>query len=263
MFLDAWRFQRDYFYDPNMHGVDWQAVRERYGRLLEDAVTRSDVNFVLGEMIGELDASHTYRGGGEIDQPPPREIGLLGVDWEVAGGAYRVAKIVRGGRWDAEVRPPLDAPGIDVDEGTWVLAANGVALDPEQEPWAAFDGLAGKAVTLTVNDRPTRQGARDVLVETLTLEQDMRLRHLAWIEENRRVVAEASDGRVGYVYVPDTGVEGQTELVRQFRAQFGLPGLVSGCIQPRRSAATRSSRESLRHHAVLEPGYWPLRHGGS
>jgi tricorn protease len=226
IFLDAWRFQRDYFYDPNMHGVDWQAVRRQYGALLEDAVTRSDVNFVLGEMIGELDASHTYRGGGEVDQAPGREIGLLGVDWELADGAYRVARIVRGGPWDAEVRSPLDAPGVDVDEGTWVLAANGVPLDPAHEPWAAFDGLAGKPVTLTVNDRPDRRGARDVLVQTLTLDEDLRLRHLAWIEENRRTVAEASGGRVGYVYVPDTGQEGQTELVRQFRAQFGMPGLL-------------------------------------
>lgn len=226
IFLDAWRFQRDYFYDPNMHGVDWQAVRQRYGALLEDAVTRSDVNFVLGEMIGELDASHTYRGGGEVDQPPARQIGLLGVDWEVADGAYRVARIVRGGPWDAEVRSPLTAPGVEVAEGTWVLAANGVPLDPAQEPWAAFDGLAGAPVTLTVNSRPTRDGARDVLVETLTLEQDLRLRHLEWIEGNRRLVAEASGGRVGYVYVPDTGQGGQTELVRQFRAQFGMPGLV-------------------------------------
>lgn len=226
IFLDAWRFERDYFYDPNMHGVDWDAVREHYGRLLEDAVTRSDVNFVLGEMIGELDASHTYRGGGDVDQPEPRQVGLLGVDWEIADGAYRVARIVRGGPWDAEVRSPLDAPGVEVEEGTWVLAANGVPLDPAHEPWAAFDGLAGEAVTLTVNDRPDRRGARDVLVKTLTLEEDIRLRHLEWIEENRQIVAEASGGRVGYVYVPDTGIDGQTELVRQFRAQFRMPGLV-------------------------------------
>jgi tricorn protease len=226
IFLDAWRFERDYFYDPNMHGVDWAAVRERYGALLEDAVTRSDVNFVLGEMIGELDASHTYRGGGELEQPPERQIGLLGVDWEIADGAYRVARIVRPGPWDAEVRSPLLAPGVNVDEGTWVLAANGVPLAPPQEPWAAFDGLAGMPVVLTINSRPTREGARDVLVQTLTLEQDLRLRHLEWIEANRRQVAEASGGRVGYIYVPDTGQAGQTELVRQFRAQFGKDGLV-------------------------------------
>lgn len=226
IFLDAWRFQRDYFYDPNMHGVDWDAVREHYARLLEDAVTRGDVNFILGEMIAELDASHAYRGGGDVDQPPARQTGLLGVDWEVADGAYRVARIVRGGPWDAEVRSPLDDPAVEVDEGDWVLAVNGVPLDPEREPWTALDGLAGAPVTLTVNDRPTAQGARDVLVRTLTLEEDLRLRHLEWIEGNRQLVAEASGGRVGYVYVPDTGVDGQTELVRQFRAQFNLPGLV-------------------------------------
>ena len=226
IFLDAWRFERDYFYDPNMHGVDWQAVRKHYGALLEDAVTRSDVNFVLGEMIGELDASHTYRGGGDLEQPPARAAGLLGVDWELADGAYRVARIVRPGQWDAEVRSPLLESGVGLEEGTWVLAANGVPLDPSREPWAAFDGMAGEPVLLTVNDRPTADGARDVLVRTLTLEEDLRLRHLAWIEANRRQVAQASGGRVGYVYVPNTGLEGQTELVRQFRAQFARQGLV-------------------------------------
>ncbi len=227
LFADAWRFQRDYFYDPNLHGLDWAAMRERYGRLLEDAVTRWDVNFVLGELIGELDASHTYRGGGDLESPPARGAGLLGADWELADGAYRIARILQGAPWDdAEVRSPLRAPGVGVREGDWVLAVNGVPLDPARDPWAAFDGLAGRTVQLTVNGRPTTEGARQVLVETLDADEETRLRHLAWVDANRRRVEEASGGRIGYVYVPDTGQGGQTELVRQFTAQFERDGLI-------------------------------------
>jgi len=224
IFNDVWRFERDYFYDPNMHGVDWAGLRVRYGKLLDAAVTRWDVNAVIGELIAELSSSHTYRGGGDTEPAKDIQVGYLGVDWELAGGAYRVRKIIRGAPWDAEVRSPLDQPGIGVKEGNYILAVNGMALDPSQAPWGAFAGLAGKSVTLTVNDKPNLQGSHDVLVETL--KDETRLRHLAWIEANRRRVDEATGGKIGYVYVPSTGLDGQDELVRQFAAQFDKQGLI-------------------------------------
>jgi tricorn protease len=224
IFSDVWRFQRDFFYDPNMHGVDWPQMRERYGALVDDAATRSDVNFIIGELIAELNASHTYRGGGDTETPERRGVGLLGVDWALDDGAYRIANVVEGAPWDAEARSPLHAPGVDVSEGDYVLAVNGVPMDPDAAPWAAFDGLAGETVELTVNDQPSMDGARTVLVETMT--SDDRLRYLDWIDEKRRRVAEATDGQVGYVYVPNTGIDGQTELVRQFRAQFEKKALI-------------------------------------
>lgn len=224
IFTDAWRLQRDYFYDPTMHGVDWEAMRERYGALLDDVVTRWDLNFVIGELIGELNTSHSYRGGGDVEEPARRGVGLLGVDWELADGAYRIAKIVRGAPWDTEQRSPLAEPGVDVAEGDWVLAVNGTPVDPAKDPWAAFQGLAETAVLLTVNDRPSFEGAREVLVTTLSSED--RLRNLAWIESNRLKVDQASGGRIGYVYVPSTGIGGQTELYRMFRAQFHKDGLI-------------------------------------
>ncbi|UCC73709.1 MAG: PD40 domain-containing protein [Gemmatimonadota bacterium] len=224
LFTDAWRFERDYFYDPNMHGVDWNAMREQYGRLIEDAVTRWDVNFVLGELIAELSASHTYRGGGDTESAGQRGVGLLGVDWSLENGAYRIAEIIGGAPWDADVRSPLAQPGVDVSEGDYILAVNGVPLDAAKDPWAAFQGLADETVELTVNSRPTIDGARTVLVETLSSET--RLRHLAWIEANRSRVEEATNGRVGYVYVRSTAFDGQTELVRQFAAQFHKDGLI-------------------------------------
>ena len=223
IFADVWRFQRDFFYDEGMHGVDWDAMRERYGALIEDAVTRWDVNFVIGELIAELNASHTYRGGGDTENEPQRSTGLLGVDWAVENGAYRIENIVNGAPWDSEVRSPLRRSGIDVEEGDYVLAVNGIPLDTSRDPWAAFQGLTGP-VMLTVNDTPDMDGAREVLVDPL--EDETRLRNLAWIESNRRRVEEASDGRVGYIYVPDTGVGGQTELARQFNAQYTKDALI-------------------------------------
>jgi tricorn protease len=224
IFNDVWRIERDYFYDPNMHGVDWNAMRSRYGALIDDAVTRWDVNYVIGELIAELNASHTYRGGGDTEPEERRGVGLLGVNWSLENGAYRIAEIIEGARWDAEARSPLSLPGVDVSEGDYILAVNGLPLDTSRDPWAAFQGLAGATVSLTVNDRPSMDGAREVVVETLRSET--RLRHLAWIEANRARVDEATDGRIGYIYVRSTGVDGQSELVRQFSAQFHKDGLI-------------------------------------
>lgn len=224
IFNDVWRFERDFFYDPNMHGVNWPAMRTQYGRLLDDAVTRWDVNFVIGEMISELSSSHTYRGGGDVEHAQDVKFGYLGVDWELSNGAYRIRKIIRGAPWDTEVRSPLDMSGIDINEGDYVLAVNGEPMDAAKAPWAAFAGLDKKPVVLTVNAKPTLDGARTVLVETL--DDETRLRHLAWIEANRKRVEVATGGKIGYVYVPSTGIDGQSELVRQFTAQFDKQGLI-------------------------------------
>jgi tricorn protease len=146
------------------------------------------------------------------------------VDFTVNSNAFRITRILDGAAWDSEVRSPLKHPGVEVKEGEYLLAVNGLPLDIEQEPYAAFQGLADKPVFLSINDQPTMEGAREVLVQTLGSES--RLRHLAWIEQNRKHVEEASGGKIGYVYVPDTGRGGQAELVRQFRGQFQKPGLI-------------------------------------
>jgi tricorn protease len=224
LFTEAWRLERDFFYDPGMHGVSWNLMRQRYSDLLKDAVTRWDVNYLLGELIGELNSSHTYRSGGDVEQADQRGVGYLGVDFVLENGAYRIQRIIDGAEWDAEERSPLKRPGIEVKEGDYVLAVNGLPLEPTQEPYAAFQGLADKPVLLSINDQPKLEGAREVLVQTLGSEA--RLRHLAWIEKNRKRVEDASGGQIGYVYVPDTGRGGQSELVRQFRAQFNKAGLI-------------------------------------
>jgi len=225
IFNDVWRTYRDYFYDPNMHGLDWDALGAQYGALLDDATTRWDVNFIIGELIAEINASHTYVAGGDTEHAPRRPVGLLGVDWELDNGVYRVARIIDGAPWDgADVRSPLAAPGVDLAAGDYILAVNGAPIDTARDPYAAFEGLADQTIALTVNSAPTLEGSREVLVETLADETELRSRE--WIEANRRWVLENSDGTVGYVYVPNTSVSGQTELVRQLNSQHNLPGLI-------------------------------------
>ena len=224
MFNDAYRIERDFFYDPNMHGVDWNALKVRYGALVDAAVTRWDMDWILGQFIAELNSSHTYNYAGEEEQAPARSVGMLGADWELANGAYRIKQIIRGGPWDAAVRSPLDEPGVAVKAGEYVLAVNGERVDPKKDPWAAFQGLGGKTVVLTVNASPSLSGAREVVVSCLSDETELRYR--AWIEERRQIVDKATNGKVGYIYVQSTGVDAQNELVRQFMAQFRKDGLI-------------------------------------
>lgn len=224
LFMDAWRIERDYFYDKGMHGVDWKLVKERYLKMLEGAMSREEVNFVLGEMIGELNASHTYRSGGDEEESKNKPVGYLGVDWAAEGKYYKIGKIIKPAAWDAEVRSPLDMSGAEIKEGHYILAVNGVPLTTEQEPFAAFHGLANKAVEITYNTKASWDGAKTTVVQTMS--DESRLRHLAWIESNRKRVEEASNGDIGYIYVPSTGVDGQNELMRQFNAQWDKKALV-------------------------------------
>ncbi|HYF30211.1 MAG TPA: PDZ domain-containing protein [Chitinophagaceae bacterium] len=224
IYMDAWRIQRDYFYDPNMHGVDWNQVRDRYAKMLEGATTREEANFVIGEMIGELNASHTYFSGGDLERSKTQNTGYLGVDYEPDGEYYKIKKIIRGAAYDAEARSPLDISGIDAKEGMYILAVNGLPLTTAQDPYAAFEGLAGKAVEITYNTKPSFSGAKTVTVQLLG--DEYRLRHLAWINEMAKKVSEATNDEIGYIYVPSTGVEGQNELIRQFNAQWQKKGLI-------------------------------------
>jgi len=274
LFMDTYRFERDFFYDPGMHGVNWDAMKARYMPLLDDAVTRWDVNWIIGEFLGELNASHTYHGGGDLETAPTRSIGMLGVDWELTDGAYRVKHIVRGGPWDTDVVSPLDEPGVDVREGDYVLAVNGRPLDTKADPWASFEDLGRKTVVLTVGASPSPATARQVVVTCLDDETELRFR--AWIEERRQLVDKATSGKAGYIYVQSTGIEAQNELMRQFMAQWKKEGLViderwrcrhsrGGFQWPggRRLSARRAHRRRRDGHGLRGgAGGWPLRAAG-
>lgn len=226
MFTESWRILRDFFYDPGMHGVDWKKMREHYGAMLPDCVTRGDLSYVIREMISELNVGHAYyQTGFEGDPEPSTSIGLLACDFELADGAYRIRKIYEGGPWDIDARGPLSQPGVDVKEGDYLLAVNDAALDMSRDPWAAFIGLADRVAKLTVSDKPTLDdSARSVTLKLLA--DDSYIRFRAWIEQNRRYVSEKSGGRIGYVYVPDTGVNGQNNLFRQYYSQLGKAAMI-------------------------------------
>lgn len=225
IYNDAWRTMRQFFYAPNMHGVNWPAMREHYAGMLDDCASREDLSYVIGELISELNVGHAYYGGGDTGSAPSVPVGMLGADFELKDGAYRIATIYRGAPWDADARGPLGEPGIKVKEGDYVLAVNGVPVDPSKDPWAAFLGLADKVVTLTLSDKPKLDAdARQVPVQLASNEGDVRYR--AWIERNRAYVEKQTGGRVGYVYVPNTGTDGQNDLVRQLVGQRGKDALI-------------------------------------
>jgi tricorn protease len=229
MFREAWRLQRDYFYDAGMHGVNWQGVYDQYAPLLDQLAAREDLSYLISEMISELNVGHAYYQGGDVESAPSRNVGLLGVDWKLdgddTGKAYRIAKILRGADWDLDARGPLSTQGLGIEEGDYVLAVNGVPIDTSRSPWAAFIGLGNKAVTLTVSKKPVMDDtAKDVVVTTITSEGSLRYRQ--WIESKRAYVAQKSEGKIGYIYVPNTGVDGQTDLVRQFQGQYDLKALI-------------------------------------
>jgi tricorn protease len=226
MYNDTWRRYRDFFYDPGMQQVDWNGIRKEYEELLNDAITRWDVNNILQEMVSELSAGHTYVSGGDVEQAKNRTNGFLGIDWALENNTYKIKRIVHAAQWDNEVRSPLEASGVNVKEGDYILSVNGRTLDPKIDPYAMFEGLAGKAVALRINSNPTFEGSREVIIKTLQPQEEARLRHLEWIEGNRKKVEELSGGQLGYMYMPNTGTLGQTELMRQFYAQIDKQGFV-------------------------------------
>jgi tricorn protease len=226
IFMDTWRRHRDFFYDPEMHQVDWEEMRDRYGALLEDARTRWDVSFIQSNLAAELSAGHTYTFGGDVEQAPSRQTGFLGIDWEMENNRYRINRIAKPAVWDTEVRSPFDSPGVDVEVGDYILAVNGIDLDPNKDPYAAFDGLTGKTVSLTISQSGNLGDSKHHVITCLTQSEEINLRYLEWIENNRQMVDKLSDGQLGYVYMSNTADRGQLELVRMYYGQLDKQGFI-------------------------------------
>jgi len=224
MFEEVWRIERDFFYDPNMHGCDWPAIKEKYRPFLAHVGHRSDLNYLLSEMIGEMVVGHNYVGGGDSYRPETVPVGLLGAEFEIAEGHYRIAKIYTGENWNPELRAPLTEPGIDVAQGDYILAVNGRPLAAEDNIFGHFEKTAGFQTVLLVNGEPSREGARQVTV--LPVSSDRRLRYRDWIEGNRRKVSEMTGGRVAYIYMPNTAGGGYTAFNRYFFSQQDKEALI-------------------------------------
>jgi tricorn protease len=228
MYRETWRIERDFFYDPALHGLDLAAAKERYRPYLADLGDRSDLNYLFHEMLGYLTVGHLYLGGGDQAEVETVPGGLLGADFEldssVEGGRYRFRRIYGGENWNPELAAPLTQPGVNVTAGEYLLAVNGRDLRATDEVYALFEGTAGKPVTIRVGPRADGQGSREVTVVPVDSETSLRL--LAWVEGNRRKVDELSQGRLAYVYLPDTGEAGYTYFNRYFFAQVGRQGAI-------------------------------------
>jgi tricorn protease len=226
IFNEAWRLERDFFYAPNMHGVNWELMRERYGQLLPYVAHRSDLNYLIGEMIGELCCSHTYVSGGDRTKLELVKTGLLGVDWELdtLSGFYRVKKIYPGENWEKNLRSPLTEPGVSVKEGEYILGVDNNTLQYPTNPYSLFENTVGKTVILKVNSKPSLDGAREVEVKPIDSEYDLRANF--WVETNRRKVEEATGGRVGYIFLPNMGGEGLNQFAKSFFPQIRKEGLI-------------------------------------
>ncbi len=225
MYNEIWRLQREHFWVPDMGGVDWASVREKYRPLVDRVASRGEFSDLIWEMQGELGSSHAYEFGGEYREHPEYPQGYLGVDWELDHdtGEYRIGRIVRGDPWSSEWSSPLLAPGANVAEGDVVLAINGQRLSPERGPWHLLVNQAGNEVQLLV--RPASGGEpRTVTVKALG--DEFRTRYRDWVESNRRTVHEATDDKVGYLHIPDMGPEGFAEFHRYYLAEYDHDALI-------------------------------------
>ena len=224
IFHEAWRVERDFYWDPDMAGTDWKMIGQRYEALLPWVAHRSDLNYIIGEMIAELSTSHTYVNGGDLPDRPQVGTGLLGADYTVDNGFYKIAKIYRGENWDETTRSPLTEPGLKVKAGDYLIAVNGIAVRAPANPYSFFQNLAGKVVSLKINDKPSADGAWEISVKTVAGETG--LRYYDWVESRRKIVSDATNGRIAYMHVPDTAINGLQAFDKYFQAQVGKEGLI-------------------------------------
>ncbi len=226
IYNEAWRQMRDFFYAPNMNGVNWPAMRDKYAALLPFVNHRNDLTYLLGEMIGELNNGHAYVGGGERPETPRIKLGLLGAEFsrDAATRAYRIDRILPGENWDEPTRSPLTAIGLNVKEGDYLLAINGVPVAKLANLYDGLIGAAGKQVTLRVNSKPVEEGARDIIV--VPTADEAPLYYLAWVRKNIDYVSKKTDGKVGYLHIPDMGRPGLNEFTKLYFPQIRKKALI-------------------------------------
>jgi tricorn protease len=224
IFYEGWRNQRDYLYVPNMHGADWPRMKEMYGQLLPYVNHRADLNYLIDMMGSEIAIGHSYVRGGDMPSVPPSPGGLLGADFTIDNGRYKIARIYDNESWNPDLHAPLAEPGVNVATGDYILAINGEELRAPDNIYRLLDGTANKQTVLTVNSRPSMDGAHQITVVPVANEQALRTR--AWVESNRRLVDKLSNGQLAYVYLPNTGQPGYASFNRYYFAQQDKLGAI-------------------------------------
>jgi tricorn protease len=256
MYREAWRIERDFFYDPNYHGLDLQATAKKYEPYLASLAHRADLNYLFNEMLGELTIGHLYVQGG--DTPDPKRVagGLLGADYKIENGRYRFAHVYNGENWNPQLRAPLTQPGVNVVAGEYLLAVRGRELRATDNLYSFFESTAGKQVLIKVGPNPDGTGAREVTV--VPVANEGALRNLAWVEENRRLVDKLSGGKLAYVYLPDTAQGGYTFFNRYFFSQLDKQGAV---IDERFNSGGHGADYIIDYLKKPLMSYWAVRDG--
>jgi tricorn protease len=224
IYNETWRIERDFFYDPHYHGLDLDKAKKKYEPYLAGIASRGELTYLFEECLGELTVGHMFVGGGERPETKKVKGGLLGADYTLENGRYRIAKVYDGENWNPGLQAPLTQPGVNVKAGDYVLAVNGRELHSTDNIYSFFEETAGKQVVLKVGANADAKDSRDVTV--VPVESEEGLRHLDWIEGNRRKVDQATGGRIAYVHVPNTAGAGYTSFNRYFFAQVGKEGAI-------------------------------------
>ena len=226
IFDEAWRINRDYFYDPNMHGADWPAMKAKYSVFLPDLACRSDLNRLIQWMCSELCVGH-HRVYGPYDQMGKSQTvggGLLGADYVISDNRYRIAKIYGGLNWSPDLKSPLTEPGLNVKKGDYILAVNGIDVTADKNIYSFFENTQGKIVELTIGEKPDYSGSR--VIKVVPVANEYSLRNRDWVEGNLKKVTEATNGQVAYVYVPNTSGQGYEYFKRYFYPQANRKAII-------------------------------------
>lgn len=257
IYHEAWRINRDFFYDKGMHGASWPTLRQKHAKLLGEVPTRDDLNRVIRALLSELSVGHSYLiGGDRVYATKSVPVGLLGADYEVADGRYRFKTIYGGLNWDPKLKAPLIAPGVDVKAGAYLLAVDGEDVPADREIYSFFENKFGRRVELTVGLKPDGSDARKVIVEPIVDEHALRNRH--WVESNLKKVHERTNGRVAYVYVPNTSTEGHASFKRYFFPQAEKDAIIVDERFNGGGSVADYYIDILRRPVV---SYWAMRHG--
>ncbi|HEY9283694.1 MAG TPA: PDZ domain-containing protein, partial [Pyrinomonadaceae bacterium] len=256
MYREAWRIERDFFYDPNHHGLDLRAAEKKYEPYLASVTHRADLSYLFQEMLGELSVGHLYVQGGDVPNPRRVQGGLLGADYRVENGRWRFARIYDGENWNPQLRAPLTQPGVNVQEGEYLLAVDGRELKSADNIYSFFEGKAGKQTVIKVGPNADGTGAREVTVVPVGSETG--LRNLAWVEGNRRKVDQMTGGKVAYVWIPDTGGPGYTNFNRYYFSQLDKQAAV---IDERFNAGGRAADYVIDYLKKPLMSYWAVRDG--
>lgn len=226
VYNEVWNLQKEIFYVENMHGVDWEAKKEKYATFLPYVNHRSDLGYLLNELMGEMVVGHNYIYPGDQPSTPSVSAGVLAADYHVTNGGYQITKIYTNHSWNPSFKAPLAEPDLHVNEGEYIVAVNGTPLTDDVNIYSLFDYTVGKMTSLKVNSKPSLDGARDVIVRPISYSDEMSIRQMDWVERNRAKVDELSNNQIAYVYMPNTGREGYTFFNRYYFSQMDKKALL-------------------------------------